>query len=388
MQQFDVVIVGGGMVGSALACALAPLGLTIAVIEKNKPRPFLAEQEMDLRVSAISVASEQLLTQLGAWSQITQMRCCPYRFLETWEAAGSNLVFDSNDMGAAHLGHIVENRLIQLALWQQMASFDNISLLVDESVSEFNKTTAGYDVTLGQQSISCRLLVGADGANSQVRQAAGIGITAWDYAQHAMLINITTSQEQQDITWQQFNPDGPLAFLPLAGNKASLVWYDSPARIRQLAALPHKQLQQQIIAQFPERLGQFEVDDCGAFPLTRRHAQTYYKDNLVLLGDAAHTINPLAGQGVNLGFKDVAALAGVISQAHQQGLNWCDQQQLALYQKQRRGDNLLMQSAMDMFYLTFSNERTVLKHLRNHVLKIAAQSAWGKKKVMKYAMGL
>lgn len=388
MQQFDIVIVGGGMVGSALACSLAPLGLSIAVIEKTSPAPYLDSQPMDLRVSAISVASEQLLQRVGAWQHLTQMRRCPYRYLETWETDNSHLLFDSEAMSRDHLGHIIENRLIQLALWQQMSSFDNITLLVGGVVSELIKSHDGYSLLVDEQSINCRLLVGADGANSMVRQAANIGVTAWDYRQHALLINITTTCQQQNITWQQFTPQGPRALLPLANNKASLVWYDSPATVRQLSAMPTKQLKQRIIAQFPDRLGNFEVDAAGSFPLTRRHAHSYYNDNLVILGDAAHTINPLAGQGVNLGFKDVTALSKVITDAHRQGQCWWNRQSLNAYQKARMPDNILMQGAMDMFYLAFSNSNAPMMLLRNTALKVAGQSSWGKKQVMKYAMGL
>jgi len=388
MQHFDVIIVGGGMVGGALACALAPTGLSIAVIEKTKPQPFSPEQPMDLRVSAISIASQQLLEQVGAWHDVLAMRACPYRYLETWEGPGSNLVFDSHNMNRDYLGHIVENRLIQLALWQRLAQFDNVELIVDQSIRSLNALEDGYRVEFSDSSLSCKLLVGADGANSMVRQAANIGVTAWDYAQHAMLINITTEMAQQDITWQQFNPSGPRALLPLSGNKASLVWYDSPDTIKALSNLPLSALKQQIIKNFPQRLGEFDVEACGAFPLTRRHAQDYYKQNLCIVGDAAHTINPLAGQGVNLGFKDVVALSQVISDAVTQGHCWWGHDTLAKYQKARRGDNLLMQGAMDLFYLSFSNDRLPVKLLRNAALKAAGKSSWGKNKVMKYAMGL
>jgi len=388
MQQFDIVIVGGGMVGGALACALAPLGLTIAVVEQHTPTPYQDDQPMDLRVSAISAASEQLLTEVGAWQHLIAMRTCPYRFLETWETEHSHLLFDSEDMSRDHLGHIIENRLIQLALWQQLATFDNVTMLAGQKITNIEPCSNGYALTVGEQQLSCHLLVGADGANSLVRQKANIGITAWDYRQHAMLINITTASEQQNITWQQFTQNGPRALLPLAGNKASLVWYDSPETIRRLSALPLAQLKQQIINEFPERLGQFEVDDRGSFPLTRRHAHDYYKDNVVLIGDAAHTINPLAGQGVNLGFKDVIKLSAQIREAHMQGKCWWHTDTLNAYQKARKPDNLLMQSAMDVFYLTFSNHHGPIKLLRNGALKLAGHSQWGKKQVMKYAMGL
>jgi len=387
-QQFDIVIVGGGMVGGALAGALASTGLSIAVIEQTKPQAFSIEQPMDLRVSAISIASEELLNQVGAWQHVQQMRSCPYRYLETWEAPNSNVVFDSHQMQREYLGHIVENRVIQLGLWQQLEQLPNVELIDGQRISALTAINDGYLVELPNKSLRCKLLIGADGANSMVRQAANIGVTAWDYAQHAMLINISTEAAQQDITWQQFSPNGPRALLPLAGNKASLVWYDKPEMIKALSNMPLTELKQQIIEHFPQRLGEFTVDGCGSFPLTRRHAQHYFKSNMCIVGDAAHTINPLAGQGVNLGFKDVMALSQVIAQAKEQGLCWWNDKTLAQYEKLRRGDNLLMQSAMDVFYLSFSNQKLPIKILRNAVLTAAGKSSWGKEKVMKYAMGL
>ncbi|MCG7531281.1 FAD-dependent monooxygenase [Psychrobium sp. MM17-31] len=388
MQQYDIAIVGGGMVGGALACALSSSNLSIAVIEKAEPKPFFKEQPMDLRVSAISAASADLLKEVNAWNAILAMRSCPYRYLETWEGPNSNLLFDSQQMGHPQLGHIIENRLIQLALWQQMQTHSNIELLSDATISQITRVENGYQLNIGDDIVHCKLLVGADGANSMVRSAANIGVTSWDYAQHAMLINITTEQPQQDITWQQFYPSGPRALLPLSENHASLVWYDSPSRIKALSQLPLSQLKNEIVEHFPNRLGEFDVDNAGGFPLTRRHAQQYVKDHLCILGDAAHTINPLAGQGVNLGFKDVAALSSVICNAVSRGESWWDKRVLQEYESKRRPDNLLMQSAMDVFYLTFSNDSPPLKLLRNTALKAAQRSAWGKKQVMKYAMGL
>ena len=389
MQSFDIVIVGGGMVGAALANALAPSKLSIAVLERQSPAQFDAGQPLDLRVSAISAASEALLRRLNAWPAIEGMRLCPYRFLETWEAEGNSLVFDSSDLESPHLGHIIENRVIQLALWQQFERHDNITLLSDCAIEQIVLADDGQVLQLADgETIEARLLVGADGANSRVRQTAGIGVTAWDYRQHAMLINITTEQSQQDITWQQFTPAGPRALLPLAGHHASLVWYDSPARIRELAQLAPAALKAEISAEFPERLGAFEVDGQGAFPLTRRHAQAYVKPGLALVGDAAHTINPLAGQGVNLGFKDVEKLAAVVCDAVIERRDWSSLDTLRRYERQRRGDNLLMQSAMDLFYLAFSNDKPPLKLLRGLGLSLANRAGYAKQQVMRYAMGL
>lgn len=386
MEQFDVVVAGGGMVGAATAIGLAQQGLSVAVLEGVQPAPFEASQPMDLRVSAISPHSVSLLERLGAWEAVTAMRLCPYKRLETWEHPECRTRFNAEQMHLDRLGYIVENRVIQLALWQQFELYPNLTVKCPSRMVSATDSDNGQTIVLEDGSqIQATLLVGADGANSKVRQQAGIGITAWDYRQHCMLINVETALPQQDITWQMFTPHGPRSFLPLPGHQASLVWYDSPSRIQQLSALSQEQLEGQIKAHFPAELGEFKVLNHGRFPLTRRHAQTYYKPGVVLLGDAAHTINPLAGQGVNLGFKDVDVLLHEIEKA---GQDWPQQRVLKAYERRRRPDNLLMQSGMDFFYTTFSNDLLPVKFLRNAGLKLAEQAGPIKQKVLKYAMGM
>lgn len=389
-RVFDVILVGGGMVGAATAIGLAKQGLQVAVIESFAPEAYSPEQALDVRVSAISVASEQLLGQLGALESLLNMRNVPYLGLETWELDGCITQFHSSQIGASHLGHIVENRLVQLALWEQMQQWDAIKLFCPERVAKFARIVDGVSVHLqsGIQ-LEAKLLIGADGANSQVRQWAGIGISGWDYAQSAMLINIQTAQGQQDVTWQQFTPSGPRSLLPLPGNHASLVWYDDANRIKQLMQLNHKQLADQIRQHFPARLdSDFTVEAKGSFALTRRHANAYFKPNVVIIGDAAHTINPLAGQGVNLGFKDVEALLAVIKAALTEDKPWWSTEVLNAYQAKRYRDNQLMMTTMDVFYAGFSNDILPLKLLRNGALKLANINSPIKRTVLKYAMGL
>lgn len=386
----DVVIVGGGMVGAAAAIGLAKLGLSVTVIEPHPVDQYDESAPLDVRVSAISVASENLLSRLGAFDALTAMRNVPYLGLETWELDGFITQFHASQLGASHLGHIVENRLIQLALWQQMETYPNLRLLCPESVTTLVRQSEGIRVDLASgDALIAKLLVGCDGAQSQVRTWAGIGLTGWDYAQSAMLINIETATPQQDVTWQQFTPKGPRSLLPLPGHHASLVWYDDASRIAQLSALNPKQLADQIRAHFPPRLDpNFTVLTSGSFKLTRRHAQTYYKDHLVILGDAAHTINPLAGQGVNLGFKDVDALITNIANSLERAAPWWSATELVHYERARYRDNQLMMTTMDLFYASFSNDLLPLKLVRNAALKIANLNSPLKKHVLKYAMGL
>lgn len=389
MEQCDLAIIGGGMVGALAAALLAPTGLEIRLIEARSPGPFDETQDHDLRVSAISAASVRLLQQAHAWETVQAMRAWPYQRLEASEWQGFVTGFEANDLGAEHLGFMVENRVLQLALWQALGDWQNVTLECPNGLTDLQQRDDGAELTLSDgRQLHARLVLACDGAESRTRQLAHIGITAWDYAQHCMLINVRTMDTAQDITWQQFHPSGPRAFLPLGGNRASLVWYDSGARITELAAMDNERLAGQIGEAFPARLGPVSVLSKGHFPLRRRHAHEYVKGAVVLLGDAAHTINPLAGQGVNLGFKDVALLSQLIHQAVEAGEDVASPALLAEYSRRRKPDNLLMQSVMDMLYAGFSNDLLPLKLLRNLGLKAAQHSGPLKTAVMKYAMGL
>jgi len=397
MEHFDCVVVGGGMVGAASAITLAQLGLQVALVEKFSPQHFSTEQAFDLRVSAISLASQNLLSQVGAWQQIKQWRTCPYKRLGVWEYESAYTEFNADDIEQSHLGHIVENRLIQLALWQQINITDNIHSFCPETLTSLEQDNNKVTITLTNNTLTANLVIGADGPQSKVREMSDIGMTGWDYQQSAMLINVETSMSQQDITWQQFSPTGPVAFLPLPGKStlggyASLVWYHQRDEITRLASLSNSQLQLEIRKSFPKKLGDIKVLGKGNFPLTRRHANTYQNKHVLLLGDAAHTINPMAGQGVNLGFKDVLALQHVIATAIGNGEVWYDESVLARYEQMRRKDNLLMMSTMDALYASFSHPSPLIKVVRNIVLlavnKIPLLNSTIKNKALAYACGL
>lgn len=393
MSQFDVVVIGGGMVGAAVALGLAKQKKRVALVEGLKPATFETSQPMDLRVSAISTASVDLLQQLGVWQNIKSKRVLPYLGLETWENSECRIRFHAHDLNLDKLGYMVENRLLQLGLWEEFEQYPNLELFCPDSLDyiEFHESYNQVVLSSGK-TLDALWVVGADGANSKVRQQANIGVTAWDYRQRCMLINVELpSQDNQilrDTTWQWFTPNGPRSFLPLAPlangrEQGSLVWYDSPKRIRQLQNLSSDKLREEVLSHFPAELGDINVLQSGSFPLTRRHAQKYFAKRCVLVGDSAHTINPLAGQGVNLGFKDVWMLLETIAD---KGLE--SEQAFVDYQKRRRTDNLIMQTGMDFFYTTFSNDITPLKFIRNAALKVAQHSGDIKKQVLKYALGL
>ncbi len=390
MQEFDVVIVGGGMVGATVGCGLGNSGLKAAVIEQTLPDEFSAEQSHDLRVSALSLASKKILQAVGAWEGVLNRRYCPFKRMRVWETAGDT-EFNSDDINLPELGYIVENRVTQLALLDKLADFDNVKLFAPASIKNINYNPSGLaTIKLSDDTeLHAKVLVAADGGSSRVRQAVGLGVTSWDYRQHAMVIYVETDYAQQDITWQRFVPSGPQAFLPLTGNYGSIVWYNSADEIRRLKSLPAEALISEMTETFPDCLGKIkQVLGVASFPLKRQHAQQYVKAGVALVGDAAHMINPLAGQGVNIGLLDAAALAEVLVEANAKGENISDIAVLQRYEKMRRNENLRMMTVMDAFYRVFSNKILPMKFFRNLGLGLAERILPVKNKVMRMAIGL
>lgn len=387
-QTADIVIIGGGMVGAACAVGLGKLGLQVHLLERNTLTHFEPTAPYDLRISAISRASVDLLQQLNAWDYVTARRACPYRHLSTWEINGFETTFSASELNLSELGYMVENNLIQESLWQSLAPFQNITAQTEVTITKQERQQNLWQLTLstGEQ-LTTPLIIAADGANSKWREIAGIGLHGWQYRQECMLIIVETELPQQDTTWQQFFPSGPRAFLPLEGQHACLVWYDSPQKIRQLEKLTDQQLANEIELNFPPRLGKVTVKTKGSFPLTRRHALNYYKNGILLIGDSAHTINPLAGQGVNLGFKDVKILLQLIEEQQKKGLSLTDNNIFIKYERLRKRDNLLMQTGMDLFYKAFKENLLPLKIGRNLGLFLADKCTPLKRKALSYAIG-
>jgi len=388
-ENFDVIIVGGGMVGAAVACCLGDSHLRVALIEAQPPQPFSVDQPHDLRVSALSIASKNILQTIGAWEGVTSRRYCPFKRMRVWESAGDT-TFNSDDIQCAELGFIVENRITQLALLDRLPNFSNVKVFMSNIINKINYNGVGSEILLADERVlETKLLVAADGGQSRVRQAVGLGVTSWDYNQHALVIYVETAYPQQDITWQRFVPSGPQAFLPLTGHYGSIVWYQSPDEVRRLQALPFDALQTELLAAFPDCLGEIrQILGVASFPLKRQHAQQYVKQGVALVGDAAHMINPLAGQGVNIGLLDAAALAEVLVDAQKRGKHIADLTVLKRYEVMRRNENLKMMTVMDVFYKSFSNDILPVKLIRNFGLGLAQRLTPVRNKVMRAAMGL
>lgn len=408
-QTFDFIVVGAGMVGAAIANGLAGRGHTIALIEQGQAPAFDPSGEPDIRVSALSAGSEHYLRTLGVWDDILAMRATPYSHLAVWEAPqhpASRLLpggppkttFSAPDLKAPHLGHIVENSVTQKALWDRASQLEGVTLFAGSGIHSLAESHDRATVTLdSQQQISGRLVIGADGAGSRVRQLAGIGVSRDQYDQQALVASVRYRGTPRDITWQAFHSSGPRAFLPLHGagpahpgeSWASLVWYDAPAVLADLRQQPDTGFLERVQAAFPEDLPALTaVAARASFPIARQHAHRYFSGRTVLAGDAAHTINPLAGQGVNLGFQDARCLQDLLDDARRLGQDPADPALLERYESLRRPANRRMMLTMDVFYHLFSNRRTPLWLARNLGLGLAGSLPFARNRVARYAMGL
>ena len=404
-QHYDVLIVGGGMVGATIACGLGQQGIRVAVFDQAVSAPLSADALPELRVSALSTASAAILRQLGAWPHMQSMRMTPYRRMAVWEklhspsgkaidSRANRVVFDARQINHSQLGFIVENRVTQSGLLEAIKSYPSVSFFCPVTIEKIHTSTAHPMIELSDdRRFFGDLLVGADGAHSRVRQAVGLAMEQRDYEQQCLVATVEIAGGCQDITWQAFTPTGPEAFLPLPDingkSYASIVWYNHPENVRQLLALSKEAFIKALKTTFPAELPDvIQLHDRAAFPIARRQVTGYFRPGVVLAGDAAHTINPLAGQGVNLGLQDAAWLIEILVAARRAGENPGSPEVLTRYEKARRSDNALMMNTMDAFYHTFSNQSKPILLLRNLALTIAGKLSPAINQVMKYAMGL
>ncbi|MEN8174695.1 MAG: UbiH/UbiF/VisC/COQ6 family ubiquinone biosynthesis hydroxylase [Pseudomonadota bacterium] len=386
----DVVIVGGGMVGAALAAALATHDFRVAVVERREPQRHWPRDEIANRVSALSRASQMILQALGAWPRMQQLRVTPYREMRVWDIPGQgDIHFDSAGIGEPDLGHIVENRVTQLALWEILEQLTAIDLYCPASVADWDYSSRSLRLDSGQQ-LSADLLVAADGARSPLREAMDIAVDATDYRQVAVATTVTTTKGHHQTAWQRFLPGGPLAFLPVdENNRCSIVWSTTTDHAGQLLALDDPDFAAALTEASQERLGSvLSATPREGFPLRGQHARVYVKPGFALVGDAAHVIHPLAGQGVNLGFLDAATLAELLVTARRKQRSVGGISLLRRYERARRGDNLAMLKAMESFNRLFSNTSPGLRLVRNIGLAGADRLPPLKNLFMRRALGL
>lgn len=391
MQSFDITIVGGGMVGLALAASFADSNLRIAVIEGHTPDETLNE-DPDTRVSALSRASEFFLKNLQAWEGIITRRAAPYHAMEVWEKDSfARLAFDAGNISQSNLGHIVENRVIQLALLDRVKQLSNVSLFMPNVCNNMAIGESEAWLTLDNgDSISSKLVVGADGANSWVRTQQDIPLTHWDYGHNAIVANIRTAEPHEGIARQIFTPQGPIALLPLSDpNLCSLVWSTEPNRADTLLSRPETAFNHILTSEFDTRLGLCQVEsERKAFALKMRYARNFVVNRVALVGDAAHTIHPLAGQGVNLGFLDAASLAEEVLALWQQGEDIGLQKNLRSYERWRKAEAAKMIAAMQGFKDLFEGDNPAKKFVRGLGMQFIGHLPGMKEEMMKRALGI
>lgn len=420
MQQnaqdaYDIVLVGGGLVGASLVLALAERGLRIAVLDTQplsrqhwqREEPQAGLDHFDPRVSAITPASQRFLDSLGVWDAVLERRASPYTDMHVWEADGTGSIhFAAGDIHCEALGHIVENAVLLAALHERLHGVSGVELLAPVSLESLERLPVPGPLDADQsrtvltladgRSLRARVLVAADGANSRVRELAGFKLSEWDYEHHAIVTTVRTGLPHQRTAAQRFMDDGVLAFLPLQTapgvndqHYCSIVWSVLPERAAKLMLLSDVEFAGALEVAIESRFGQIEhVDPRFSVPLRQRHARHYVQEGIALIGDAAHTIHPLAGQGVNLGFQDASALASQLLQALARQDEPGSLQVLRRYQRQRIGHNLGMMWVMEGFKRLYADQALPLRWLRNAGMAGLDRTVLLKSRIMHSAMGM
>ena len=332
--QFDVLVVGGGVVGLTTALAMAQRNFSVALIDAGSLK--VDTTSTDSRVYAINQASQRLLTELNVWQRLAINRVSPYQHMHVWDAAnGASIDFDSRAIAAPYLGSIIEESILKQALLAQIFSEAKISLFPHHAVEAVVETEQSIELSSKDLKWQGQLLMIADGASSPTRQKLNVALTSWSYEHHALVATVSTEFSHQCTAYQVFTAEGPLAFLPLSDpNHCSIVWSTATSRTEQLMALDEDDFNKELTLAFANKLGAVKLTGTRhQFPLRMRHVKQYVGARWLLLGDAAHTIHPLAGLGLNLGLADVAAWLQAL-EASKQGL--VSKRLLGAYQRERK----------------------------------------------------
>ncbi|MGJ7458254.1 UbiH/UbiF/VisC/COQ6 family ubiquinone biosynthesis hydroxylase [Halomonas sp. RA08-2] len=396
-ERAEVVIVGAGMVGAALACLLGRAGVEVTLVDARESLldpEAVGRGQPGIRVSALTPVSQRLLGRLGVWEWMAARRISPYRFMQVWDAEGSGEVsFSAEQAGVVKLGHIVENDVTQAALEQRLVALPSVRLVLGARVTGLEAADGKRCLRLADgRRLVAPLVVAADGARSPLRELAGIETRERDTGHRAVVTTVKVELPHGDVARQAFLPTGPLAFLPLRidgeRHHCSIVWSTSPEEAERLQGLAPEALGDELAGAIDHRLGEVTVvDRAVAFPLVQRHAQRYVLPGLALVGDAAHSIHPLAGQGVNLGLMDAAVLAEELLAARRRGVALGEERWLARYARRRRGDNAGMLALMDGFRLLFGARHPALALARNLGLGAVDRLIPLKRLIMQQAIG-
>lgn len=392
VDQYDVVIVGGGIVGLTMALALAQqTTLSIALVDQKKLLVDWKNKNAMTRVSAVSLASERIFRRLNCWAAIQEKRVSPYTKMQVWEAEGGGEIhFDADSLQVQALGYIIEDNVIRQSLLEKLEAYDQVKLFSPlKLISLKEQANAVVLQAENDFSLKAKLVIASDGGDSWVRDQAEIPLKTRDYDHDALVATVRTEFAHESTARQRFLPTGPLAFLPLTeAHECSIVWSAPPEQISLLLSQADEVFKKTLAQAFGRALG--EVTVCSqrmSFPLKMRHAKHYVHPRLALIGDAAHTIHPLAGQGLNLGLLDAACLLEVIVDAMAKNRDFAAWSTLRRYERWRKGDNVMMLAAVEGLKRLFMSESKPMKHWRNRGLNLADQLSFVKNALASYAMG-
>jgi len=388
----DVAVVGGGMVGAATALALARAGFATALVEARAPAPWSIDDEVDLRVVGLAPSSIALLDELGVWTSIRTSRASPYSHMHVWDAAsGAAIHFDAAREGSDLLGYIVENNLVQWQLWLALDAA-GVKRLCPAKVGGYEVLEDRVQLTLSgaeTDAISARLLVAADGAASPLRAMAGIETRGRDYAQRGIVAHVQTERGHEGTAWQRFLDTGPLALLPLSDGRSSIVWSLPEDEAQRVLALDDAAFLQELGVASDFRLGRIVgATPRAGFPLRLQLAETYQAERFVLLGDAAHTVHPLAGQGVNLGLRDVAELRDTLVAARDAGSDIASPHVLRRYARRRRSADTMDALGFDALARIYAWQAPPLVAARGLGVRLIDRLSPIKRRLAEHAAGL
>jgi 2-octaprenylphenol hydroxylase len=393
----DIVIVGAGVTGLTVAALLArserSADIQVRIVDAASRPEWRADEDVALRVSAVSCGSAEILQDAGAWPTIESARLCAYDHMRVWDeadepAGSSSLSFDAEEFAAQHLGYIIENTLVQHALLEVLDQM-NVELHFDTAIADISMGATKHSVELQTgEVLEADLIIGADGARSIVRDAAGIEVQRRPYAQTAFVTHLSPERRHDATALQRFLHDGPLGMLPLADGRISVVWSTTPEAAENALHCSDEALSALLTEVSDKVLGKLSVSGPrGAFPLSAQHATDYVGRGVALIGDAAHTVHPLAGQGANLGLQDAAELAAVIVAALNAGENPADRPVLRRYERSRKGANATMMHFMTGLNRLFASESAVLGELRRAGMQLFNRSGPLKERVVGVALG-
>jgi 2-polyprenylphenol 6-hydroxylase len=395
-RDFDVVIVGGGVIGAVMASLLLARRLSsagrVAIVAERFSAAASPDAEWDLRVFALSRASQRLLTACGVWDLLPAQRMHAYERMCVWDAGGAprgkgSLSFDCAEIAEPNLGFIVEGRALQWHCLQAARAAG--AVLIETPVTAIRVAEADVAIRLGDgRELRSQLLAAADGSESKTREMLGIESTGHSYNQDALVAHVRTARSHENTAWQRFLATGPLAFLPLPDGRSSIVWSTTRAEAARLSALDAGDFGVALTAAGGEVLGGCELTTpLASFPLKLQYALQYARPRAVLLGDAAHVVHPLAGQGLNLGLLDCAALADVLGQAGAGGY-FGEHKLLRRYERWRRSENLLAAGALDGMERLFSSTDPLIMGVRGAGLNAVGKLPFVKRRLAQRALGL